>query len=111
MGILTDPNNYDVCISISALVLMVVIIVIHSVGEFSYGKQSRNFGGLIIVATLLNVMGLIHILWIDDKEFREIFSYDMNCLVVVAEKVLSYLIAFFSMIYLMKNIPFLAATE
>ena len=101
MGILTDPNNYDVCISISALVLMLVIIVIHSVGEFSYGKQSRNFGGLIIVATLLNVMGLIHILWIDDKEFREIFSYDMNCLVVVAEKVLSYLIAFFSMIYLM----------
>ena len=101
MGILTDPNNYDVCISISALVLMLVIIVIHSVGEFSYGKQSRNFGGLIIVATLLNVMGLIHVLWIDDKEFREILSYDMNCLVVVAEKILSYLIAFFSMIYLM----------
>lgn len=101
MEILTDPNNYDVCISISALVLMAVIIVIHLVGEFSYGKQSRIFGGLIIVATLMNVMGLIHVLWIDDKALRELLSYDMNCLVVIFEKVMSYLMGFFSIIYLM----------
>ena len=101
MEILTDPNNYDVCISISALVLMAVIIVIHLVGEFSYGKQSRIFGGLIIVATLLNVMGLIHVLWIDDKALRELLSYDMNCLVVIVEKVMSYLMGYFSIIYLM----------
>ena len=35
MEFLTDPNNYDACLSISALVLMVVIIIIHSSEEFS----------------------------------------------------------------------------
>ena len=101
MEFLTDPNNYDVCISISALVLMAVIIIIHSSEEFSYGRQSRIFGELIVVATLLNIMGFLHVLWLDDKVFRGYIDYDLNCLIVITEKVMSYFMALFSSLYLM----------
>ena len=101
MGFLTDPNNYDACLSISALVLMAVIIIIYSSEEFSYGKQSRIFGGLIIVGTILNVMGLIHILWVNNRWMKDCLTYEMNCFVVMVEKVMSYLVAFFSILYLM----------
>ena len=101
MEFLTDPNNYDACLSISALVLMVVIIIIHSSEEFSYGKQSRIFGELVIVGTILNVMGLIHILWVNNRWMKDSLSYEINCFVVMVEKMMSYLIAFFSLLYLL----------
>jgi len=101
MEILTNSNSYDVSISLSALVLMAVIIIIHCSGEFFYRKQSRIFGELIFVATVLNLMGLLHILWIDNEDIRSYISYDMNCLIVIVEKVMSYFMAFFSILYVM----------
>ncbi|MBO4458169.1 MAG: EAL domain-containing protein [Butyrivibrio sp.] len=101
MELLTQPKNYDVCISISALVLMAVIVVIYSSEEYYHGKQSRIFGVLIAVGTLLNVMGLIHHLWINNEEVKNYITYDMNCLIVIVEKILTYLVGFFSIVYLM----------
>ena len=53
---------------------MAVIIIIYSSEEFSYGKQSRIFGVLIIVGTILNVMGLIHILWVNNRWMKDSLS-------------------------------------
>ena len=80
---------------------MVVIVIIYSSEEYSHGKQSRIFGLLIAVSSILNVMGLVHHLWINNEEIRKYITYDMNCLITVMEKILTYLIGYFSMVYLM----------
>ena len=73
-----------------------ILNISHSSEEFSYGKQSRIFGELVIVGTILNVMGLIHILWVNNRWMKDSLSYEINCFVVMVEKMMSYLVAFFS---------------
>ena len=101
MEILTRPQHYDMSFSIASIVLMLVTIAIHLAEERFNSKQRYYFGAIIFDAFLINVMGLIHSLWMYSDFMRYFISYDANKVIVICEKLFIYLLPFFSIRYVM----------
>ncbi len=81
--------------------LILVTLTIHVSEESHYSRQKQIFGALIIDALVLNIFGLLHSLWVFSEPFRAVVPYDMNTNFVLVEKVCSYLLSYYSMIYVM----------
>ncbi len=101
MEILTRPQHYDISFSIASIVLILVTIAIHLTEERFNSKQRYYFGAIIFDAFLINVMGLIHSLWMYSDFMRYFISYDANKVIVICEKLFIYLLPFFSIRYVM----------
>lgn len=101
MELLTSPQSYDICFSVASLVLILVTLFIHLSEDKYYSKQGHIFGALIIDALLLNIMGLFHALYLYNEFMHALIGYDNNCYIVLAEKMLTYLIPYLSITYLM----------
>ncbi len=101
MGIIISPETYNVVFSVASLLLILVTLTIHVSEESHYSRQKQIFGALIIDALVLNVFGLLHSLWVYSIPFRGVVSYEMNTNFVIVEKICSYLLSYYSMIYVM----------
>ncbi len=101
MDIITNPQNYNICFSISSLLLLIVTLIINSTEELYDSRQRRLFGGVICDALILNLAGLFHNLWVYSDAFRSFVSADMNSTVVIIEKMAAYAMAYLSMLYVM----------
>ena len=96
-----SPETYNIVFSAASLLLILVTLIIHLSEETHYSKQKQIFGALVLDALILNAFGLLHNLWVSNEGFRNIVSYEMNTNFVVVEKICSFLISYFSMIYIM----------
>ncbi len=101
MDISSSPQFGNICFNIAALALILVIMVIHITEESNVSLQKQIFGAIIVDAFLINLMGLIHNLWLYDDYVREIISYQTNSAVVITEKICSYIFACLSILYVM----------
>ncbi|MCR5671861.1 MAG: EAL domain-containing protein [Butyrivibrio sp.] len=101
MDVITNPKNYNIAFTIASLVLLIVTLVIHLAEDSLYNRQKQLFGALIVDALILNCMGLVHNLWRYSDFVRGFISYPENCAIVIIEKICAYLIAYFSMVYVM----------
>ena len=101
MELLTNPQSYDICFSVASLLLIVVTLFIHLSEENLYNKQRHIFGALIFTALMQNVMGLIHNLYMYNDYVNTIVGSEANALIVLAEKIFTYLIPYFSIRYVM----------
>ncbi len=100
MNYLLKPRNYDICFSIASLVLILVVLIIHYSEETYSSKQRHIFGALVLDALMINAAGLLHNIWIQ-QGLRSVISYDANRYVVIAEKAFTYMLPYFSIIYVM----------
>ncbi|MBO6196989.1 MAG: EAL domain-containing protein [Butyrivibrio sp.] len=101
MGLILNPENYNVCFCIASLLLIVVVIVIHVSEENHNNKQKRIFGMIIFDALLLNSAGLLHNIWLYSDLFEQLISPTGNDCLVLLEKICSYILAYLSIIYVM----------
>ena len=101
MGVIISPETYNIVFSTASLLLICVILTIHLSEKSHYSRQKQIFGAVIIDAFILNAFGLLHNLWVYSDGFRQIVSFEMNTNFVVIEKVCSYLLSYFSMVYIM----------
>ncbi|SFB74775.1 GGDEF domain-containing phosphodiesterase [Butyrivibrio sp. YAB3001] len=101
MEFLTNPQTYDICFSVASLVLIIVTLMIHLSEEKYFNKQRHIFGALVIDAFMLNIMGLFHNLYLYNDLAKEIIGYEANCLIVLVEKLFTYLVPYFSICYVM----------
>ncbi|MCR4757654.1 MAG: EAL domain-containing protein [Butyrivibrio sp.] len=100
MEFLINPQHYNACFSVASLVLLVVILIIYLSEDYYYGKQSAIFGVLIFNGIVMNVMGLIHNLW-SFGEGGSFVSYDTNCAAQIIERFCIYIMAYYSMAYVL----------
>ncbi|WP_022764125.1 EAL domain-containing protein [Butyrivibrio sp. XPD2006] len=101
MGLITNPEHYNVCFGIASLLVIIVVLIIHLAEETHSNKQKRIFGMLLYDALILNVAGLLHNIWLYSDYFRLIVPAVGNDWLVLVEKICSYLLAYISMIYVM----------
>ncbi len=101
MDVITNPQSYNICFSISSLLLLAVTLVINTTEELYDSKQKRLFGMLILDALVLNLAGLFHNLWLHSEIIHNAVSIDMNNAVVIIEKIAAYTLAYLSMLYIM----------
>ncbi|MBQ7614871.1 MAG: EAL domain-containing protein [Butyrivibrio sp.] len=101
MGLITSPENYNIAFSIASLLLILVTYVIDRSEVAQNNRQKQIFGMIIFDALILNTAGLLHNVWLYSDAFRSVVSPEMNALFVITEKICSYLIAYFSMLYVM----------
>ena len=101
MELITSPEHNSVCFCIASLLLIVVVLAIHLSEESQNNRQRQIFGMLIYDALILNLAGLVHNIWLYSDSFRQILSVLGNDYMVLIEKICSYLLAYFSMIYVM----------
>jgi EAL domain-containing protein (putative c-di-GMP-specific phosphodiesterase class I) len=101
MGLITKPQTYNICFSIAALVLIFVTFLIHASEEKVYNRQGHIFGALIFDAFMLNLMGLIHNAYLYSDVGAAAIGYDINCYVVLTEKLFAHLLPYLSICYVM----------
>lgn len=101
MELLTNPSSYEICFSIASLVLLLATFGIHLSEEKHFNAQGRVFGALIVDAIFLNIMGLTHSLYVYSDKVHNLLGEDVNCYVVLIEKMLAYLLPYFSICYVM----------
>ena len=101
MNLITNPKNYEICFNIASLVVLFVTFLIHLSEEQYYGKQSDIFGGLIFNAVLMNVLELVHNVWIQVDPASRVIGYDAVCVLVMLEKACIYTTPILSMRYVM----------
>lgn len=100
-GLGTETLSYNICFTIASLVLIFVVLLIHHSEEKYYNRQRHIFGALILMALMLNLVGLAHNLWVWSDTIKKYVSFEMNSYIVMAEKAISYLIPFFTVHYVM----------
>ena len=101
MGLITSPKSYNIAFSIASLLLVLIVFFIDVSEEAHNNRQKQIFGMIILDALILNVAGLLHNVWIYTDGMNGFIAMDMNVVFVIAEKMCSYLIAYFSMLYVM----------
>ena len=101
MELITRPQTYNICFSVAALVLIFVTFLIHASEEKIYNRQRHIFGALIFDAFMLNLMGLIHNAYLYSEVGTAVIGYDLNCYVVLGEKIFTYLLPYLSISYVM----------
>ena len=100
MEFIINPQHYTACFSVASLILLVVILIIYLAEDYYYGKQSAIFGVLIFNGIVMNVMGLLHNLW-SFGEGSALVSYDTNCAAQIIERICIYIMAYYSMAYVL----------
>ena len=101
MEILTNPQSYDIVFSIASLLLICVTFIIHISEENYYSKQRSIFGGIIAVAFMINLMGLLHNIYLFSDPVEKLIGYEVNRYVVIMEKIFTYILPFVSTRYVM----------
>ena len=101
MGVLVNPKSYNIAFSIASLLLILVTLVIDRSEEANNNKQKQIFGMLIFDALILNIAGIIHNIWVYSDFLHGFFDPEMNVVVVIAEKICAYTVAYLSMLYIM----------
>ncbi len=101
MELITNPQTFHICFSISSLLLVLVSLIINSTEELYDSRQRRLFGMIIFDALVLNLAGLFHYLWSYSDIFRSSVSIEMNNAIVIIEKIATYLLAYLSTLYVM----------
>jgi EAL domain-containing protein (putative c-di-GMP-specific phosphodiesterase class I) len=101
MEILTNPQSHDIVFSIASLLLICVTFIIHTSEENYYSKQRNIFGGIICVAFMINVMGLIHYVYLSIDPAEKMLGFEVNRYVVIIEKVFTYILPYVSTRYVM----------
>lgn len=101
MEILTNPQNHSIVFSIASLLLICVTFIIHISEENYYNKQRSVFGGIIGVAFMINIMGLLHNIFLSVGPVERFIGYDGNKYIVIAEKIFTYILPYFSIKYVM----------
>ncbi len=101
MEAITNPQNYDICFSISSLLLIGVTMVINASEEIYDSKQKRLFGILVLDALILNMAGLLHNFWMNSSFLQQTVSIEMNNALVIIEKIASYALSYISTLYVM----------
>ncbi len=101
MNALLTPQSYDTVFSVASLVLILVTFFIHMSEENYYNKQRYIFGGVILVGFMINLMGLIHNLYLYDDSFKKIIGYDGNVYITILERAFIYVMPYVSTKYVM----------
>jgi EAL domain-containing protein (putative c-di-GMP-specific phosphodiesterase class I) len=101
MELITKPQTYNTCFSVAALVLILVTFLIHASEEKVYNRQGHIFGALIFDAFMLNLMGLLHNAYMYSDSVAAVMGYDVNCYIVLAEKMFAHLLPYLSITYVM----------
>ncbi|MCR5558367.1 MAG: EAL domain-containing protein [Butyrivibrio sp.] len=101
MEILTNPQSHDIVFSIASLLLICVTFIIHISEENYYSKQRSVFGGIIAVAFMINLMGLLHNIYVFSEPVDKLIGYEVNRYVVIMEKIFTYIMPFVSTRYVM----------
>ncbi len=101
MDLITSPKSYNIAFSIASLLLVMIVFAINVCEEARNNKQKQVFGMIVVDALILNVAGLLHNVWIYTDGMNGLISMDMNVVFILAEKICSYLVAYFSMLYVM----------
>ncbi|WP_034443589.1 EAL domain-containing protein [Butyrivibrio sp. AE2032] len=101
MGLITSPQSYNIAFSIASLLLVIIVLVIDVSEEAHNNRQKQIFGMIIFDALILNVAGLLHNAWLYNETFNNLITADMNVVFVLTEKICSYLMAYFSTLYVL----------
>ena len=101
MEILTNPQSHDIVFSIASLLLICVTFIIHTSEENYYSKQRTVFGGIIGVAFMINIMGLIHYIFLSINPVEKLIGFEINRYIVIVEKIFTYILPYFSTKYVM----------
>ena len=101
MEILTNPQSHDIVFSIASLLLICVTFIIHTSEENYYSKQRNIFGGIICVAFMINVMGLIHYIYLSIDPVEKMLGIEVNRYIVIIEKIFTYILPYVSTKYVM----------
>ncbi|MBO6241856.1 MAG: EAL domain-containing protein [Butyrivibrio sp.] len=101
MNLLTNPQNYEICFTICSLMVLFVTVFVHATEEHYYSRQNDIFGGLVFNAILMNVLGLVHKVWIQSDFVRNSISYQAVCVLGMLEKACIYVMPLLSMLYCM----------
>ena len=101
MEILTNPQSHDIVFSIASLLLICVTFIIHTSEENYYSKQRNIFGGIICVAFMINVMGLIHYIYLSIDPVEKMLGFEVNRYIVIIEKIFTYILPYVSTKYVM----------
>ncbi len=101
MDILTNPHQYNICFSVASLILIFVILIINLIEGERDNRQKQIFGVLIFDALIVNLAGLFHSLWLYADQFRALVPMETNNLVVLVQKIATYVLAYFSLLYFM----------
>ena len=101
MNLLTNPQNYEICFTICSLMVLFVTVFVHVSEEHYYSRQSDIFGGLLFNAILMNVLGLIHKVWIQSDIVRHSVNYETVCVFGMLEKACIYVMPLLSILYCM----------
>ena len=101
MDLLLNPQNYEICFTISSIVVLLVTLIIHVSEEHYYGKQSDIFGGLIFNALLLNDLALIQKVWAQSPYVGRVISYEAVCVFAMLERACIYMTPLLCMRYVM----------
>ena len=101
MDIITPQLEYNICFSIASLILIAVIFTINLIEGEHNNRQKQIFGALIFDALIVNLAGLFHSLWRYVDQVREFVPLEANNLVVLVQKIATYVIAYFSLLYFM----------
>ncbi|WP_051538196.1 EAL domain-containing protein [Butyrivibrio proteoclasticus] len=101
MEIFTNPQSYNITFTVSSLALLLVVLLIHLSEEDNYSKQRSNFGCIVFLAIFLNIMALVHNIYIYSTYGRIAISASVNSTCVILEKAATYMLAYFTMKYVM----------
>ena len=99
MSLLTNPQNYEICFAICSMVVLLITVLVHLFGEHYYSRQNDIFGGLLFNAFCMNLLGLIHKVWIQSDFLKMSLSYQAACVLVMLEKACIYMIPLLSVLY------------
>ncbi len=99
MSLLTNPQNYEICFAICSMVVLLITVLVHLFGEHYYSRQNDIFGGLLFNAFCMNLLGLIHKVWIQSDFLKMSLSYQAACVLVMLEKVCIYIMPLLSVLY------------
>lgn len=101
MAVLSNPQIYEICFSIAALVLLLVTMVIHLSEERHFDIQGHLFSALVVDAIILAVMCLLHNLYQYNPVFHGFIGEELNAYVALAEKLMTHMLPYFSIAYIM----------
>jgi EAL domain-containing protein (putative c-di-GMP-specific phosphodiesterase class I) len=81
------------------MVVLLITVLVHLFGEHYYSRQNDIFGGLLFNAFCMNLLGLIHKVWIQSDFLKMSLSYQAACVLVLLEKVCIYIMPLLSVLY------------
>lgn len=101
MELLLRPQYYNITFNTAALVLIAVTMMIHLSEEVHYSRQRHIYGAIIIDAFFINLMGILHEIYMTSDVSRMYMAPESNKYIVIAEKIFIYLLPYFSVKYVL----------